>query len=149
MPDEWQSAFLSLCNNQLGVVKTTNKITLQPMEVKNINCFVQKTSNVESAITEPLDSITGTKVGVCPRIVSLKNPGKTSRVPVRIFNMLAKVMTRPAKTNVCQLHEVNFLRSETFKKVDDTPLPDNNSPPRTAHVNQHSAEPDKPYQRLT
>ena len=26
--------------------------------------------------------------------------------------------------------------------MEDTPFPDNNSPPRTTHVNQHSAEPD-------
>ena len=141
VPDEWQSAFLSLCNNQLGVVKTTNKLTLQPMEVKDINCFVRKASNVESAITEPLDSVSGTKVGVCPRLVSLKNPGKTSRVSVRIFNMSAKVMTLPAKTNVCQLHEVKVLRSETFDTADSTPL-HNSSLLRTTHVNQHSAEPD-------
>ena len=106
VPDEWQSAFLSLCNNQLQVVKTTNKIILQPMEVKDINCFVRKASNVESTITKPLDSLTGTEVGVCPRIASLENPGKTSRVQVRIFSMSAKVMTLPAKTNVCKLQEV-------------------------------------------
>ena len=55
--------------------------------------------------------------------------------------MRAKVMTLPAKTNVCQLQEVKVLRSETFDKADSTLL-HNNSPLRTTHVNQHNAEPD-------
>ena len=97
VPVAWQSAFASLCNNQVGVVKLTTRLTLQPMEVRDVNCFTRKAYNVESAITEPLDSEEGTKIGICPRIVSLENPGKTARVPVRIFNISAKVMTLPTK----------------------------------------------------
>ena len=55
--------------------------------------------------------------------------------------MSAKVMTLPAKTNVCQLQEVKVLRSEKFDKADSTPL-SNNPPLKTTHVNQHSVEPD-------
>ena len=142
VPQAWQSAFMSLNNKQIGVVKLTNKLTLQPMEVKDVHCFVRKASSVESAITEPLDSVTGTKVGVCPRIVSLDNPGKTSRVPVRIFNMSAKVMTLPAKTNVCQLQEVKVLRSETFDKVKNTPLRTSNPPSKTAQIFQQTTDSD-------
>ena len=57
------------------------------MEVRDVNCFVRKVYNVESAITEPLDSEEGTKIGICPTIVSLENPGKTAWVPERIFNI--------------------------------------------------------------
>ena len=63
------------------------------MEIRDVTCLVRKTSTVEAAITEPFEPSTGTKVGICPRIVSLENPGKTSRVPVRIFNMSTKVLT--------------------------------------------------------
>ena len=50
-------------------------------------------------------------------------------------------MTLPGKPNVYQLQEVKVLRSETFDKANSTPL-HNNSPLKTTHVNQHSAEPD-------
>lgn len=46
-------AFHAINNNQVGVVKTTSKITLQPMEVKTVTGFVRKNNNVDSAITEP------------------------------------------------------------------------------------------------
>ena len=78
VPGAWQSALASLCNIQVGVVKLTTRLTLQPMEVRDVNYFLRKAYNVESAITEPLDSEEGTKVGICPKTVSLENPGKTA-----------------------------------------------------------------------
>ena len=39
-----------------------------------------------------------------------KNPGKTSRVPVRLLNMSAKVVCFPSKSNICDLQEINVLR---------------------------------------
>ena len=59
--NELQSAFAPLYNNQVGVVKLTARLTLQPMEVRDDNCFVRKAYN--AAITEPLDSEEDTKVG--------------------------------------------------------------------------------------
>lgn len=70
-PEAWQMAFHAINNNQVGVVKTTSKITLQPMEVKTITGFVRKNNNVESAITEPSEQGSSAKFSVCPRIVSL------------------------------------------------------------------------------
>lgn len=109
-PEAWQMAFHAINNNQVDVVKTTSKVTLQPMEVKTVTGFVRKNQNVESAITEPSEQGSSAKVSVCPRIVSLNNPGKTSRVPVRLFNISAKVVTIPSKSNICELQEVNVLR---------------------------------------
>ncbi|MCG8034658.1 MAG: retropepsin-like domain-containing protein [Candidatus Thiodiazotropha taylori] len=120
VPNAWQSAFSSVCNKQVGIVKLTSKLTLQPMEVKDVTCLVRKTSNITSAITEPLDNENNSKVGVCPRIVSLEKPGTTARIPVRIFNLSAKVMTLPSKSNVCQLHEVTVLR--TPSQIDNLPF---------------------------
>lgn len=53
-PEAWQLAFQSISNSQVDIVKTTSKITLQPMEVKTVTSLVRKSHNVESAITEPL-----------------------------------------------------------------------------------------------
>ena len=102
--NEWQSAFRSLSQNKVGVVKTTTKLSLQPMETKTVTGFVRKSADIESAITEPIEQGNLTKVTVCPRVVTLNNPGKTSRVPVKIFNMSAKVVIIPPRANICELH---------------------------------------------
>lgn len=39
-PEAWQMAFHAINNNQVGVVKTASKVTLQPMEVKTVTGFV-------------------------------------------------------------------------------------------------------------
>ena len=44
----------------------------------------------------------------------MDKPGKNARVPVRTFNMSAKVMTIPPKSVLCQLQEVKVLRSCDF-----------------------------------
>ena len=69
-----------------------------------------------------------------PRIETLNNPGKTARVPVRVCNMSAKIVTLPPKTSLCDLHEVKVLRS--------LPLGDKDSV--KAHVNQQRVGPEKP-----
>ena len=96
VPEAWQAAFFSISDSQVGRVKSTTKLTLQPREIKTVTGFVRKSENVESAITEPLENGNMTKVTECPRIVSLNNRGTTARVPVRIFNMFAKVVTLPS-----------------------------------------------------
>ena len=42
MPEAWDLAFKSISNSQIGVVKTTSKVVLQPMEVKTVAEFVRK-----------------------------------------------------------------------------------------------------------
>ena len=64
---------------------------------------------MESAVTEQTDTASS-RIGVCPRVVTLNKPGKIDRVPVRIFNMSAKVLTIPPKSILCQLQEVKVLR---------------------------------------
>ena len=44
------------------------------MEIRDVTYLVRKTSTVGSAITEPFNANAGTKVGICPKIVSLENP---------------------------------------------------------------------------
>ena len=62
--------------------------------------------------------------------LSLKiNPGKNARVPVRVFNMSAKVLTLQPKSILCQLHEVKVLRSCTPETKTDN----------VARAQQHTA----------
>ena len=100
--DGWKTGFTSVCNKQVWVVKTTNKIVLQP----------RKSLDVEAAITEPAAEDGGTsRVIVCPRVVGLNKPRTSTRVPVRLFNISAKPVTIPAKTHISELIQVDVLRS--------------------------------------
>lgn len=67
---------------------------------------------------------------MCPRVVNLK--GKTCRVPVRIFNMTAKVADIKPRTVLCGLNEVKVMRhldldsdeSNSKKNISDTTIGD-------------------------
>lgn len=111
VPEAWQLAFNSLSAQHVGFVKTTNKVTLKPWEVKDITGFVRKARSCDSAITKPMEIGNFPNVSTSPRIVNLNNPGKTARVPVRVCNMTAKLITLPSKTSLCDLHEVKVLCS--------------------------------------
>ena len=87
---------------------------------------MRKTGNVDSAVTEQTQRASS-RIGVCPRVVALVKGEKYQRVPVRLFNMSAKVITIKPKSDLCELHEVKVLRS-----VD--PVASNEE---TVTVNQH------------
>ena len=112
IPKEWNNAFVSFEQSRVGVVKTTDdfSIRIQPMQTVNVSGFVRKTKNVESAVTEPTEGASS-KIGVCPRIVSLDKVGNSQRVQVRIFNMSAKVLDIKPRSDICELHDVKILRS--------------------------------------
>ena len=65
--------------------------------------------------------------------MTLSNPSKTARLPVRVCNMSAKIVTLPQKTSLCDLHEVKVLRY--------LPLGDKDSV--KAHVSQQRVETEK------
>ena len=110
IPDSWNTAFKALVNRQVGVVKTTNRVVLQPFESKTIKGFARKVHNCESAVTEPAEN-GSSRISVCPRVVALNNPGTSTRIPVKVFNMSTRSVTIPAKSPVCELKEVTVLRS--------------------------------------
>jgi hypothetical protein len=122
MPDAWDLALKSISSESVGVVKSTKSCTLQPFESKVITGFVRKTGIHETVVTEPSPQGFSSKVTVCPRVVTLGNPGKSSRVPVRLFNMSAKVVTIPEKANLCDLHEVKVLRSPVIGNENIAPV---------------------------
>ena len=112
IPPQWKAAFMSKQYDYAGTVRATNKspIEIQPMETITVSGLVPKQKNIDSAVTEPTDRASS-KLGICPRIVTLNKPGKNARVPVRIFNMSAKVLTLQPNSLLCQLYEVKVLRS--------------------------------------
>ena len=111
IPNQWKNAFIALQDTHVGVVKSTDTtIQVQPNETVTISGFVRKKRNVESVVTEQTQGASS-KIGVCPRVVSLDKAEKCQRVPVRIYNMSAKVMTIQPKSDLCELHEVKVLRN--------------------------------------
>ena len=82
-------------NTHVCVVKTTNRVVLQPSESKTITGFARKLHAVESAVTEPSEGVTS-RVTVCTRVVALNTPVTSSRIPVKVFNMSAKPVTTPS-----------------------------------------------------
>jgi len=115
---EWKIAFQAMSQTCVGTVKATKEFVLRPMEVKTITGLVRKSGNTESAVTENLENSGLDKPVICPRVVSLSNPGKTARVPVRICNFTAKVLRIPEKSSLCQLSDVKVLRSVPFTEKD-------------------------------
>ena len=45
------------------------------------------------------------RLQVCPRMVTLSKPGTSARVPVKMFNLLAKIVTIEPKATLCGLQE--------------------------------------------
>ena len=108
IPEEWQTAFLSLQQSRVGVVKSTNtsNIQIQPMEAVTLSGFLRKKRNVEEAVTEQTEGAS-TRIGVCSRVVSLDKTERSQRVPVRIFNMSARFS--PSNRGLIY---VNYMRSK-------------------------------------
>ena len=74
------------------------------MEAVTLSGFLRKKRNVEEAVTEQTEGAS-TRIGVCRRVVSLDKTERSQRVPVRIFNMSAKVLTIKPRSDICELHE--------------------------------------------
>lgn len=110
VPLEWKAAFEVIGQSCVGKVKATKDITIRPMEVKTVTGFIRKNYDVDSAVTEDDENAGPDKPTVCPRVVTLSNPGRTARIPVRICNMSAKTITIRAKSTICQLQVVEVLR---------------------------------------
>lgn len=116
VPQEWKDAFLSLQNGFVGIVKSTNKkeIEIKPMETLTLSGFCRKNRNVETAVTESTDKASS-KLGVCPRVVSLTASRRTQRIPVRIFNISAKTISIRPQTILCEIQEVKVLRNDPME----------------------------------
>ena len=106
-----EECFISSHQSKVGIVKSTNKaeIKVEPYETITISAFVRKSGIVESVFTKQTPGAS-TRIGVCPRVLSLTKAGKSQRVPVRIFNISAKPICIKPNSDICQLHDVKVLR---------------------------------------
>ena len=50
---------------------------------------------------------------ICPRVVSLKGPGSTIRVPVKVCSLSAKVIEIPPKVVLCSLKSIDVVDTWT------------------------------------
>lgn len=107
-------AFDSLLDETIPV-KTTNNfyIRIGPGEVKTLNGIVRKAGDVHTAVTEHFDNSLSGDLTICPRVVSLKTPGTTSRIPVRVCNLSARTIEIPPRSLLCSLSKVSVVDSWT------------------------------------
>ncbi|MCG8048682.1 MAG: RNase H-like domain-containing protein, partial [Candidatus Thiodiazotropha endolucinida] len=114
VPVEWQTAFDSMCDDGLPVKTTCNySIRINPGEIKTLHGIVRKSNGIECAVTEHTNGSLSGNLTICPRVVSLKGPGTTIRVPVRVCNLSAKVIEIPPKSILCTLTSVNVVDAWT------------------------------------
>ena len=114
VPVEWQTAFDSMVDEGIPVKTTCNYgIRIGPGEMKTLHGLARKTGDTEAAVTEHTNGSLSGNLTICSRVVSLKGPGNTIRVPVRVCNLSAKVIEIPPKSVLCIL-----------KSVDDTWTPE-------------------------
>ena len=121
IPVEWEMAFASLADISIGTVKSTNTkpVVVQPMETITLSGYVRKNRHVPTAVTENSRKASA-KIGVCPRLVSLSEVESGERVPVRVFNMSAKVLEIKPRSILCDLHEAKAVRNADATTVPKT-----------------------------
>ena len=106
---------LTVCVKITVPVRTTNNFNIRvgPGEVKTLHVLVLQTKDFDTAVTEHIDSSLSGKLTICSRLVSLKLPGTTVRVPVRVCNLSADVIEIPPKSLLCSLNSVSVVDSWT------------------------------------
>ena len=111
VPSAWSNAFTALSCCETKPVKSTNKthIILKPNECRTITGMVRGTSQYSTAVTENISQ--DCDFNVCPRVVSVKQNCKTTRIPVRVCNISARPITIKPKTQLCDLHEVQVIKA--------------------------------------
>ena len=114
VPVEWQTAFDSMVDEGIPVKTTCNYgIRIGPGEMKTLHGLARKTGDAEAAVTKHTNGSLSGNLTICPRVVSLKGPGNTIRVPVRACNLSAKVIEIPPKAVLCSLKSVDVVDTWT------------------------------------
>ncbi|MCG8044919.1 MAG: RNase H-like domain-containing protein [Candidatus Thiodiazotropha endolucinida] len=113
-PVEWKTALDSVTDSAIPVKSTNNfSIRIGPGEVKTLNGIARNTGDINTAVTEHINNSLSGDLTICPRVVSLKSPGTTVRVPVRVCNLSAHFIEIPPKSLLCSLNQVSVVDSWT------------------------------------
>ena len=110
--EAWQNAIQSMCMNTCVPVKSTNRfpITVRSNEVKYVKGIVRNVSTIQSVLTEQSENCQQGLV-ICPRLLSLKNVGKTKAVTVKVCNISATSVKILPKSNICNVSQVQVVDS--------------------------------------
>ena len=113
-PEHWQMAFDSQVDDNIPV-KTTNNygIRLAPGEIKALHSIARKLGQLNTAITEHVDTSLSDDLTVCPCVVQLKDTGATTRIPLRVCNLSACIIEIRPKSHLCSLNGVKVVDSWT------------------------------------
>ncbi|MCG7876441.1 MAG: pol polyprotein, partial [Candidatus Thiodiazotropha endolucinida] len=113
-PVEWKTALNNVTDSAIPVKSTNNfSIRIGPGEVKTLNGIARNTGDINTAVTEHINNSLSGDLTICPRVVSLKSPGTTVRVPVRVCNLSAHFIEIPPKSLLCSLNQVSVVDSWT------------------------------------
>ena len=95
--------------------KTTSNysIRIAPYEIKTIHGIARRTGEFDTAVTEHMDTSLPGDLTICPRVVSLKGPGNTARVPIRVCNLSARVINILPKSFLYSVNSVSIVDSWT------------------------------------
>ena len=115
VPEQWKLAFDSLVDDTLPVKSTNNfSVQIAPGEIKTLSGIVRKKDkDIDTAVTEHIDTSLSADLTICPRVVSLKSASSTVRVPVRVCNLSARVVEIPPKSLLYSLSSVKVVDSWT------------------------------------
>ena len=114
VPVEWQTAFDNTVDEGVPVKTISNYgIRIGLGGLKPLQGLARKTGDTEAAVTEHTNGSLSGNLTVCPREVSLKGPGSTIRVPVRVCNLSAKIIEIPPKTVLCFFKSVDVVHTWT------------------------------------
>ena len=75
--------------------------------------IARNVGQIHTAITEHIDTSLSGDLTVCPRVVELKQAGATTRIPVRVCNLSARVIEIPPKSLLCSSDGVKVVDSWT------------------------------------
>ena len=114
VPVEWQTAFDNTVDEGVPVKTICNYgIRIGPGDMKPLHGLARKTGDTEAAVAEHTNGSLSGNLTICPRVVSLKGPGSTIRVPVRVCNLSAKIIEIPPKAFLCCLKSVEVVDTWT------------------------------------
>ena len=101
------------------MVKSVNRNTLKVKPMSSITVtgvYRSKSASELTAVTEICEGKLSDSIVVCPRVVNLE--GSSCKIPLRIFNMTAKVVHIKPRSVICILSEANTVRhAELDEKV--------------------------------
>ncbi|XP_053375743.1 uncharacterized protein LOC123535477 isoform X2 [Mercenaria mercenaria] len=109
-PAALQNAFASLAGDHIVPVTSMNEkvIVVKPFETTTITRNAWSEGNMTAGVTEANDSCT---LNICLRLVKVTPGTSFSRIPMRICNITAQLLSIFLRSTLCNLQDVAVVRT--------------------------------------